>query len=217
MQTIYMLSGFDINTGFYQEQEKYLKNEIKNSHSIAFVVSDFIDNAKTDRHVNIIINSFNKIGISFNSVKIIDYRIDKNEAKEYIEKSDILFIMGGDTYNEFQYIKEYNLIKLIKNFNGIIIGVSAGSLNMSKNVCYLDEYKEYNLVQYEGLGLTNINIYPHFDINNKEFVKETLEVSKHKKIYALPNESFIIIKDNKYDIVGVYYIFENNDYVKGDL
>ena len=125
--------------------------------------------------------------------------------------------MGGDTYNEFQYIKEYNLIKLIKNFNGIIIGVSAGSLNMSKNVCYLDEYSEYNLVQYEGLGLTNINIYPHFNINNKEFVKETLEVSKHKKLYALPNESFIVVKDNKYDIVGVYYIFENNDYVKGDL
>ena len=117
--------------------------------------------------------------------------------------------MGGDTYSEFEYIKEYNIINTINYFGGIIIGVSAGSLNMSKDVCYLDEYRDFKIIKYKGLDLVDINIYPHFDLNDNDFLKETLEVSKYTKLYALPNESFIRIQDNKYDFVGDYYIVEN--------
>lgn len=213
MRTIFMFSGFDKEKGFYDNQVKYLKLNLKSGLNITFIASNFDNYEKTDKHVNIFVESFNKIDISFKFVNIIDYRVKKEDTRDIITNSDIIFIMGGDTYNEFQYIKEYELVDVIKKFEGVIIGVSAGSLNMSDNVCYLDEYRDYKLVQYKGLGLADINIYPHFDLNDKDFLNETLEVSKYKKLYALPNDSFVIVK-NDIKFIGDYYICENMKYEK---
>ena len=55
----------------------------------------------------------------------------------------------------------------------------------------------------------NLNIYPHFDIDNKEYMDEVFEVSKYTRIVGLPNESFIRIKDNDIDFVGKHYFIEN--------
>jgi len=216
MRIIYMLSGLDKEKGFYLNQIEYLKEDIMNNSNITFIASSFKNYEKTDIHFNKLLNFFKNICINFKNTYLIDYRINKKVAKENINNSDVIFIMGGDTHKEFKYIKEYNLIEVINKFNGTIIGVSAGSLNMSKNVCFLDEYQDYKIVKYKGIGLTNINIYPHFDIENEEFLNETLEVSKYTKLYALPNESFVRIMDDTTELVGDYYICENSKVVKGE-
>ena len=112
--------------------------------------------------------------------------------------------MGGDTTAQMNSIKEYNLEDEIKN-KKIVIGVSAGSLNQSKIVIFKDEYQEGKLVKYQGLGLTDINIYPHFNPKDKEYTKEVLEVSKHIPLIALPNDSFIRIENNNIEFVGTHY------------
>ena len=58
-------------------------------------------------------------------------------------------------------------------------------------------------------GFIDLNIYPHFDIDNKEYMDEVFEVSKYARIVGLPNESFIRIKDNDIDFVGKHYFIEN--------
>ena len=117
--------------------------------------------------------------------------------------------MGGDTTAQMNSIKEYNLEDEIKN-KKIVIGVSAGSLNQSKTVIFKDDYQEGKIEKYQGLGLTNINIYPHFNLKDKEYKKEVLEVSNHIPLIALPNDSFIRIENNNIEFVGTYYLIENN-------
>ena len=105
-------------------------------------------------------------------------------------------------------IIEYDLVSDIKTKEGIIIGVSAGSMNQITNVIYKDEIDNNILIKYKGLGFFNTNIYPHVDINNKEYLQEIFEVSKYGKILCLPNSSFIRIENNKVDIIGEYYYIE---------
>lgn len=204
----YLMSGIDKENGFTKEQIESLKKDIKDNSVITFIASDFDNTEKTDKHKNLLVDAFNKAGINFKCEYLIDKRVSKKEAKELLNKSNIVFLMGGDTYKEMQSINEYKIKDNIIS-RDLIIGVSAGSLNQSKNVIYLDEYQDYKLVKYEGLGLVDFNIYPHLDFKNEEFLKEIFTVSNDRPLIALPNESFIRCENDKIEYHGNYYKVRN--------
>ena len=205
----YLMSGIDKENGFTSEQAASLKKDIKNNIIITFIASDFDNIEKTDKNKNLLIDAFNKAGINFKCEYLVDKRVSKEEAKELLSESNIVFLMGGDTYKEMQSINEYDIKEDIVS-RDLIIGVSAGSLNQSKNVIYLDEYQDYKLVKYEGLGLVDFNIYPHLDFKNEEFLKEIFTVSNDRPLIALPNESFIRCENDKIEYHGNYYKVRNS-------
>ena len=205
----YLMSGIDKENGFTKEQAKSLKKDIKDNSVITFIASDFDNIEKTDKNKNLLIDAFNKAGINFKCEYLVDKRVSKEEAKELLSESNIVFLMGGDTYKEMQSINEYDIKEDIIS-RDLIIGVSAGSLNQSKNVIYLDEYQDYKLVKYEGLGLVDFNIYPHLDFKNKEFLKEIFTVSNDRPLIALPNESFIRCENGNIEYFGNYYKVKNS-------
>ena len=185
----YLFSHIDLEKVFTKKQSEYLKKDIKKNSIITFLVND-------EEHVKKILTCFKKIDIIFKEYYILD-KVDE----EIINKSDIIYLSGGIPKEKMNKLKAFK--DILKNYNGIIIGTSAGSMNQATQVTYLDEDK---LISYEGLGLTNILIYPHFNINDESLVKEVSEVSKHQKIYCLPNESFIKIENDNIIIEGPYYI-----------
>ncbi len=208
MRINYLFSGLDKVNGFTKKQKEFLKKDIKNNMNIVFIASSFDNYERNDIKHKELVKLFNDINIKFNSIYLIDNRIDSNKSKELIKKSDIIFLMGGDPKKEMDSIIEYDLVKDIKTKEGIIIGVSAGSMNQITNVIYKDEIDNNILIKYKGLGFFNTNIYPHVDINNKEYLQEIFEVSKYGKILCLPNSSFIRIENNKADIIGEHYYIE---------
>ena len=208
MRINYLFSGLDKVNGFTKKQKEFLKKDIKNNMNIVFIASSFDNYERNDIKHKDLVKLFNDINIKFNSIYLIDNRIDSNKSKELIKKSDIIFLMGGDPKKEMDSIIEYDLVSDIKTKEGIIIGVSAGSMNQITNVIYKDEIDNNILIKYKGLGFFNTNIYPHVDINNKEYLQEIFEVSKYGKILCLPNSSFIRIENNKVDIIGEYYYIE---------
>lgn len=208
MRINYLFSGLDKVNGFTKKQKEFLKKDIKNNMNIVFIASSFDNYERNDIKHKELVKLFNNINIKFNSIYLIDNRIDSNKSKELIKKSDIIFLMGGDPKKEMDSIIEYDLVSDIKTKEGIIIGVSAGSMNQITNVIYKDEIDNNILIKYKGLGFFNTNIYPHVDINNKEYLQEIFEVSKYGKILCLPNSSFIRIENNKVDIIGEHYYIE---------
>ena len=205
----YLFSGIDKVNGFTKEQATSLKKDIKDNSIITFIASDFDNTEKTDTNKKLLIDAFNNIGINFKCEYLVDKRVSKDETKELLNKSDIVFIMGGDTYKEMKSINEYDIKEDITN-RKLILGVSAGSLNQSKNVVYLDEYQDYKLVKYEGLGLVDFNIYPHLDFKNIDFLKEVFTVSNDTPLIALPNESFIRCENGNIEYFGEHYNVENS-------
>ena len=144
-----------------------------------------------------------------NDLKNLGSLLDLTDAYKYIEKTDIVYLIGGSPQLEMKSIIEYNLFNILRNRDGITIGTSAGAMNQTDRVIYKDDFKNYELVDYQGLGFIDLDIYPHFDIDNKEYMDEVFEVSKYTRIVGLPNESFIRIKDNDIEFVGKHYFIEN--------
>ena len=210
MRINYLFSDISKEHGFNEIQREYLKKDIKNNDTIVFIATTFDDYEKNDLYYNNLIKHFKNIDITFNKAYLIDNRVAKDLAKDYILKSNIIFLMGGDAKKQIDSVKEYDLFEILKSKEGIILGVSAGSMNQSSRVVYKNDYNNYVIEDYEGLGYIDINIYPHLDFNNIDYLKEVFEVSNYTKTVALPNDSFIRIENNNIDFVGEYYTIQNS-------
>lgn len=210
MRINYLFSGISKEQGFNKVQRERLKKDIKNNDTIVFIATTFDDYEKNDLYYNNLIKHFKNIDITFNKAYLIDNRVAKDLAKDYILKSNIIFLMGGDAKKQIDSVKEYDLFEILKSKQGIILGVSAGSMNQSSRVVYKNDYNNYVIEDYEGLGYIDINIYPHLDFNNIDYLKEAFEVSNYTKTVALPNDSFIRIENNNIDFVGEYYTIQNS-------
>ena len=200
----YLFSGIDRINGFTEVQTNYLIKDVKCNSIITFISSMPTDYERNDKQLSQYREMFYKIGINFSKSTVIDKRLNKDSAKKKIENSDIVFLLGGTPELQMKFINEYELLKIIKNVP-IVIGVSAGSLNQSKRVIYRDDFDNYSVKDYKGLGIVDINIFPHIDLNNKQLMAEVDEISKIIPLILLPNDSFIRIENGDIKIIGEYY------------
>ena len=199
------------------------KNDIKKFDKVVFVASDM--NNPTEKvmgYANIFFDSLKMVGIEFANYLVLDGS-KINEAKQYIDGADLVFLCGGDTYNQHVFFEAIYLKSLLENYQGVVVGQSAGALNMSSNVFNSPEdMEESEPVFYEGLGLVNINIEPHFkydtfDFNEAEKYQREVIVKEsfNRPIYGQVNKSHIRIDDNnKAVIYGETYLIENGNIVK---
>ncbi len=204
-----LFSGIDKEKGFNEEQSACLNESIKAQSAITFIASDFTNTVKSKDVSNKMVTFFEKIGVKFKCVNLIDVNISIKEAHEILKTSDIVFLMGGDPYLQMEGINKYGLKEYIKNIP-LVIGVSAGSMNQSKRVVYEDENNK-KLYDYEGLGLIDFNIYPHFDFKNIELLKESFRVSEVIALDCLPEDSFIKVNDGHIKYYGPHYKVNNNE------
>ena len=200
----YLFSNIDKVNGFSELQSKYLSKDLRNCNNILFVPSDY-DNEKYTIYKDKIISWFDNIGISFKENHLVS--VD-DELNDY----DVIFLMGGNPIKQIEIINKINLKNLI-NKAKVVIGVSAGAINLSNEAIYYNDYSE-KIEIYDGIGLTDINVYPHFDINNKEFLEEVKMVSKIKALIALPNESFIKLDDEQIEFCGDCYKVANDNIIE---
>jgi peptidase E len=200
-----LFSGIDKKIGFSKSQADCLKEEIESNFNIIFIASIFDDYERNNEQFNRYINFFNAINITFKNSEIIDNRTDIEDAQELVKNADIIFLMGGSPELQMKSIIKYDLIKYFDN-NKLYIGLSAGSMNQSKRVVYKDEFKNYEIQDYKGLNLINVNIFPHFDVNDINLLKESFEICNKIPLILLPNESFIRIKNNIVEYFGDYYL-----------
>lgn len=204
-----LTSGFP--NGFTEDFSNLLKQYIKTSKSFVFVASEF-ENIfdKTDWYCKHFLKMFSDCGITFESVNVIDSRIPKEIAQDIVRNADVLWLAGGDTPTQFAYIESYGLIPYIKENKGVIIGMSAGSINMAKTaVCTLT--CEHNKLEiYEALGLVEFSIEPHFDKDN--ISNELLVLSEEYPLYGVCDDGAIVCtKDNTLYIGNVFLI--NNGHI----
>ena len=144
--------------------------------------------------------NFIKMGAS--KVDIIDL---DNDNLDMILCYDIIYVLGGDVTPLIELNKNSKLRENIVDFlkEGIYIGESAGSVFLSKNVKYYYDIKkgtkpkyDAKLDTYNGLGLIDIYIYPHFQKANEDMKRKIIQYEKdnNKKIERL-NDGDIITYD----------------------
>lgn len=200
----YLFSNVDKVNGFNEQQIKYLSIDLKTCKSILFVPGDY-DKEKYIIYKDKIIGWFENIDIIFKEKHLVSL---DGELKCY----DAIFLMGGNPINQIEIINKINLKNII-NKAKVVIGVSAGAINLSKEAIYFNDYSK-KVEMYDGLGLTDINVYPHFDITNEYFVEEVKMVSRLKSLIALPNNSFIKIDDKQNEFIGDSFKVDKENIIK---
>lgn len=211
-------NSFDNTNGIVDQIKEYLKEK----NTILFISADSKDIEKVSLYSQLLFEGLRLSGIEFKNYLVLSNETKIN-AKEYVEKADLIFLSGGDTYIQYQFFTEIKLKDLLVSFNGLIIGQSAGAINMSNNVFNSPENQEQSEpIFFDGLGLTNINIEPHFqyddtnfDDNGKYQRNAIIRESYNRQIYGQCNGSHIIIDENNVaTIYGDTYLIENGNITK---
>lgn len=106
-------------------------------------------------------------GIQTASITMLE-RHNAKKAEELVKQADWVILCGGHVPTQNKFIHEIGLRELLKEYKGVIMGCSAGSMNCAEDVYSHPEmpgeardpgYKRW----LKGLGLTDINLVPHFE------------------------------------------------------
>ena len=207
-----LMSGSFTRMEIYQPIINFLNNHSLNNKTIAFVTADFNDYSSNDKYIKKIIKLFNDKKFTFSFVYTIDNRIDSNMMKRFIKDSDIVFLLGGDTLKQIKYINKYKLKNIIKEKNKVVIGMSAGAINMAKTVVLARDIDDGipNLSIYKGIGITDINIEPHCDFRNEEHWKDIEEASFYSDIMVMNDDCYVIVDNDIINYYGSYVKMTNS-------
>ena len=196
-----------------------IKKYVKKYDNLLFVASDEFNNEGTDLYANLAFESFDKT-LPFKNYYILDSRTE-DIADKLIKEADLIFLCGGHVPTQNQFFNNINLKEKIKNTDALIIGGSAGSMNMA-DVVYCPPELEGEAIdpnfknEYKGLGLTNLQIFPHYDeikddlVDGIHVMNEIIIPKDSYKydIYAINNGSYILIDDKNY-LYGEAYLIKD--------
>ena len=143
---------------------------------------------------------------------------DRNEAAvEHLSEIDVIILAGGHVPTQNDFLRRLGLKEKLKDYEGIVLAWSAGSMNCAETVYAAPEREGEALdPKFErfipGLGLTETKIFPHFQ-SLKDEVLDGLRVieditygdSFGQEFLALNDGSYLMIEDGTETVYGEAY------------
>lgn len=150
---------------------------------------------------------FEEKGIYFERAYVVDGRMTAEKAQKAVSEADVIRLSGGNTPIQFAYLKKYGLVEVIKQYKGVVIGMSAGFINLAETAVCTVSCGHSKQEIYHGIGCVNITVEPHFV--KSRLSKELLELSKKYVIYGLCDDSVIVCIEGKVECIGEVYKLSN--------
>ena len=198
----------------------HLHHELPKTPRCLFIASNPDDHYGTCEFGSHMLIAFSEACIPFSSYHVLDGTNAKDAAK-LIADSDFIILAGGHVPTQNAFFKKIGLKKLLKDYEGVILGVSAGSMNCADLVYVQPEEPGESIdPEYQrfapGLGLTKANICPHYQkvkdniLDGKRLFEDiTYGDSMGKAFFALPDGSYILCKDGQEYLFGEAYRIHN--------
>lgn len=229
---IYMTStpgGFNRRTGLPEKLDNSnnfvdrLKKDWKDHSKCLLISSDPKAAEMNSAIAQTYLDAFNQSGLSMDTIDVLDARDEK--TVEIIGCYDVVILAGGHVPTENEWFRKINLRERIKSFRGIVIGISAGTMNLADEVYaqpeLAGEAKDANYQRFmEGLGLTETNVIPHYNqtidsvLDGKKLFEEiTYPDSMNRAFYCLTDGAYIR-KDtgaNKEMLYGESYLIADGE------
>lgn len=205
MKVNFVTSGFP--NGFTEMFLAELRRYLPAQGFFVMVASDFSAHEKSQQYLQQYIRDFSVYGISFQEAALVDFTISQKEAVSLVQRADVIWLSGGPTLTQIRHIKEYRLIEPLREQDGVTIGMSAESINMARQVVVAKDLDDgiVRLSQYEGIGLVDFNIEPHFASVTEERMPDIREAAKKADaFYGLYDESFLVEKGGSIQFFGPY-------------
>lgn len=208
--------------------ENHLVDAIKarwpENANVLFIAADPNDAEKIESYKNSHLYAFPFHGMTIRSYTICDST--NVTAVDHLEQYDVIILSGGHVPTQNAFFRDIRLREKIRDFSGIIIGISAGTMNCAKTVYAHPELDGEAIdPQYQrfipGLGLTKIMILPHYQAI-KDDVLDGLRVfediaypdSTGREFYALCDGSYVISENGTETLFGETYLIKDGQIAK---
>ncbi|SHN59565.1 cyanophycinase [Paenibacillus sp. ov031] len=212
MKSHYYLSWF--NDFFPEKLVKLLHEDITDRKSLVMISAD--PSGYTGEQINFDDVSewtwLKQANIIFDEYHFIDYRMQKEDARRFIQNASVIFLCGGYPALQNDFLAEYELSNVIKNSNAVIMGASAGALNMAAKWLSLNNTDEVETSTiYDGIGFDHFAYESHSQRDYATFVQGyLLPLSEEIDVYAAEQESAIRVKGGKIEIMGPVYLISHS-------
>ncbi|MBE6910611.1 MAG: dipeptidase E [Ruminococcaceae bacterium] len=202
--------------GFVDE----LRRALNAPCAMLFVCSDPDVPELTDHFATEVRDSFTDAGFAFTDFTVLDRRNAK-DAPELVKRAGLIVLGGGHVPTQNRFFREIGLRELLHGFDGVLVGISAGSMNAAETVYAQPErpgeavdphYRRF----LPGLGLTETMLLPHYQ-ECRDDVLDGLRVyedvtypdSAGRRFYAVCDGSYLICRDGHEELRGEAYRIEN--------
>lgn len=141
--------------------------------------------------------------------------------REQLQSYDAIFLAGGHVPTERRWFEHIHLRELLEGYGGLVVGTSAGSMNAARTVYAWPEEPGESLdpaheLFFPGLGLAEIIVLPHYQqmkdawLDGRPlFADITFGHSHGHRFYAIPDGSFVLVKDGVETMFGEAWLIED--------
>ncbi len=199
MATYYLCSGFGSEHSFVNKFGELLADDLKLRKSLV-VIPCGGDKEETEVHVAFVEKQLEEAGIVFEKRMILSADMSREVQCRYIKNADLVYLMGGNPFSQKAFLEECGLCECLQKYSGVVLGVSAGAMNMSKYIIMVTDGANSDETRVEeGLGLVDS--------------QNLLTACKGKgDVYFLQNKtetdtlkiSFICAKEGKKEFVSIF-------------
>ena len=158
--------------------------------------------------------------MSFTETAVLE-RENQDQCGELLANAGLIFLVGGHVPTQNAFFQEIGLREKLKGWDGVIVGVRAGSMNAA-GVVYAQPEEPGEAVDPDyqrwltGLGLTKRSIIPHYN-QDKDWFLDGLRLyeditcadSMGHRFYVLVDGSYILGRDGREELRGEAYLIED--------
>ena len=200
-----------------------LKGDWKPHSRCVLIASEPDDTKFNSAMAKTYLECFNRSGLSMDSIDVLDRREPK--TVEILDRFDVVILAGGHVPTENAWFHQIRLREHMQHFRGIVIGISAGTMNCAE-VVYAEPEEEGEAVNphyqrfLEGLGLTKTKVIPHYNqtidavLDGKRLFQDiTFPDSMGESFYCLTDGAYIRkdTKTKKEVLYGEAYLISDGE------
>lgn len=234
MRKLYLTSS---STGSYRNEEEpdypglnpenglvdELKKDWKDDSSCVLITATPDAHEINDEMADFFEEKLIASGLSVKEMVLCDDR-NGEEIVEKLEEFDMIILGGGHVPTQNAFFKKIKLHEKIQDFDGIVMGISAGTMNYAEIVYAQPELSgESTDPEFQrfipGLGLTKMMVLPHYQavkddvLDGKKLFEEiTYPDSVGHKFYVLVDGSYILQRDGKEKVCGEAYLIQDGKF-----
>ncbi len=197
-----------------------LKKALPEESSALFVCSDPDRSAFTDRIARDMRLALEHEGFRFPVFRVLDGR-NAEETACLVSGAELIVLAGGHVPTQNAFFRRVRLKERLKGFGGVLIGISAGSMNCAHEV-YAQPEEEGEAVSPDykrflpGLGVASAMLLPHYQMVKDSrvdglrlFEDITLPDSRERTFYAVPDGSYLLGRNGRETLYGEAWRIRN--------
>jgi peptidase E len=126
-----------------------------------------------------------------------------DDIAERLANAELVYLTGGQPSILLERVKKMGLDRLLKNYDGVVVGRSAGALALCSRLITTCR-SNAKLKVIDGLGLVDITLKAHYTPEKDEALER---FSLKETIYAVPKDSALVYKHGMLSAIGCVYVF----------